>query len=149
MLRTSLALVFLALCALSIAALNCSATGDDDGTGGAGTSSSGTGAFNTGGGFGTGGGGGFNAEKCGESTYGNEVPGSLLVVLDKSGSMSEPPDGGSTSKWSSTVAAINTMVMSASPTLEMGLLAFPEGDFDDFALTGCLLNPAGPNCPAI
>ncbi|MBW2458356.1 MAG: VWA domain-containing protein, partial [Deltaproteobacteria bacterium] len=38
---------------------------------------------------------------------------------------------------------------SASPTLEMGLLAFPEGDFDDFALTGCLLNPAGPNCPAI
>ncbi len=149
MLRTTFALLFGGLSALLFAALSCSATGDGDGTGGAGTSSSGTGGFNTGG-FGIGGGdGGFNAEKCGESTFGNEVPGSLLVVLDKSGSMSDPPDGGSASKWSSTVAAINTMVMTASPTLEMGLLAFPEGDFDSFALSGCLMNPAGPNCPAI
>ncbi len=149
MLRPTYALITLVLCALPLTALHCSATGDGDGTGGAGTSSSGTGAFGSGGTFGHGGSGGFSAEKCGESTYGNEVPGSLLIVLDKSGSMSDPPEGGSTTKWSSTVAAINSMVVSASPTLEVGLLAYPEGNFDDFALVGCMMDPNGPNCPAI
>jgi hypothetical protein len=122
MLRITYGLVTLALCAIPLTIFNCSAAGDGDGSGGSGASSSGTGAFGSGGTFGVGGEGGFSADKCGESTFGNEVPGSLLIVLDKSGSMSDPPEGGSTTKWSSTVAAINSMVISASPTLEVGLL---------------------------
>lgn len=91
---------------------------------------------------------------CGMSTFGNEIPGSLLLLLDKSGSMDEAASGNSgPSKWDATVAAVNTMVKDASPSLEVGLLPFPEGKFNSLSMQQCLFPipgvPQPPNCPEI
>jgi hypothetical protein len=74
--------------------------------------------------------GGF--EGCGEATFGNEIPGSLLIILDTSGSMSD------NNKYGATESAINAMITGATPTTEMGLLGYPEGNFNDAQLTTCL-----------
>jgi hypothetical protein len=130
---------------LVLAIVACSATGSElEGN------SQGTGAtMGFGGGVGVGGSGAssFNGEECGKATYGNEVPGSLLVVMDKSGSMSDSA-GGST-KYNATAQALGAMMAAASDSTEMGLLAYPEGNFDDAALAGCLINPQGVGCAAI
>jgi Mg-chelatase subunit ChlD len=140
----------------AVAAAACSAAsgselGDDDqgasqGSGAAhGSSASGTAAFDGGGGKGDD--ASFDGEQCGSSTVANQVPGTLLVVLDKSGSMSEAPGGGAgPSKWQSTVAALGVMIQSASPSLEVGLLPFPAGKFNFAQLNNCLLNPSAPGC---
>ncbi len=136
---------------LLLAALifDCSATTGSELEDGSGNNGSGaaTGTTNLGGGLGQGGEAGFNGQECGKSTFGNEVPGSLLLVLDRSGSMDE--EAGGQTKWAGTKTAINAMTSAASPELEMGLLPFPLGNFDSGALLGCLLNPQAPNCAAI
>ncbi len=128
--------------ALAVAA--CSATSntvDDDG---AGAGSSGTSNDSSSGALGTGG-GPDNWDGCGEASYGNEVPGTILIVLDRSGSMSDD------NKWGATVAAINSMITSAAGDMNIGLLPFPLGAYKDQALLPlCMLNPASnPNCPQI
>jgi hypothetical protein len=135
-------------CGLALAA-GCSASSDENGSSSSssGSQSSGT-SSGQGGSFGSGGSGSFNGEQCGKSTFGNQVPGSLLLILDRSGSMND--DGGF--KWSGTVAAINQMVNGADPATEIGLLAYPAGNFDSTGLIGCLPplgDPAAGNCPAI
>lgn len=142
-------LALLSTAALAAAATGaCSATNDVDnddgssdgaGNGGPGSSSSG--------GLETPDGGSFGGESCGSSVFGNKVPASILVVLDKSGSMSggdDEPD-----KWGPTVQALNTMTNAADPALGMGLLPFPAGNFDDSALVACSLNPSTPQCAAL
>jgi len=56
-----------------------------------------------------------------KETLGKRVPASILIVLDRSGSMS---DAG---KWSAATSAINQMLVTANPELEMGFSRFPEG----------------------
>lgn len=63
---------------------------------------------------------------CGASTIPTErVPGSLLIVFDKSGSMSESSGGGT--RWSRSVSAINNALTSMSDEMSAGLLLFPSG----------------------
>jgi hypothetical protein len=135
--------------ALIVALAACSAAGDnsdvDDDGAGAGSANG-----NTSGGSGlssASGAGGFDG--CGETSYGNEVPGTLLVVLDRSGSMSDAAGG--TTKWDATVAAINSMITGATGDMNIGLLSFPLGAYkDDALLPFCMLDPASnPNCPQI
>ena len=68
------------------------------------------------------------ANACGLSTVPTEqVPGSLLIVFDKSGSM----DGevGSSTKWDLATRAINNVLAGTSDELSAGLMLFPsDGD---------------------
>lgn len=81
---------------------------------------------------------------CAKGQYAaNRVPASLLVLLDRSGSMS---DGG---KWEAAVAAITSMVDKGNDELGVGLLRFPEGKFDDSGLGLCALNPSTAQCKAL
>ena len=89
----------------------------------------------------------FGDANCGASTYANAVPASILVVLDRSGSMAG--GDGQPDKWGPAVSAMNAMMAGASPDLNVGLLPFPAGNFDDSGLVGCTLNPSTPQCAAI
>jgi len=133
------------LIALAAIAASCSAASDEDGdtSGGAGT----PGGGGVGGGFTPGNGGTFGGENCGSSTFGNAVPGSMLVVLDRSGSMSG--GDGQPDKWAPTKSALNAMMGSADPALQMGLLPFPAGHFDSSGIIACGANPSTPECAAI
>jgi hypothetical protein len=79
------------------------------------------------------------------------VPASILIVMDRSGSMSDPATkGGSGSKWDSAVTALDGALDAAADDLEMGIERFPEGKFDDSLLPVCLLqNPLTPQCKAL
>ncbi len=112
------------------------------GSGGGGIGGNGTGGET----IGNGGSTGTITESCGASSFANQVPGSILVVFDKSGSMSG--GSGSPDKWGPSVAAVKTMMSSASPELGMGLLPFPEGKFDDSGLALCF-DPSTPQCAAL
>lgn len=131
----------------------CSATKDNTFTG---TGGGDTGSSSSGGDGGTDididggknqGGGVFDGKNCGATTFGNAVPGSVLVVLDKSGSMSG--GNGDPDKWGPTKTAMSTMMSTASQELRMGLLPFPAGKFDDSGLVGCTFNPNTPQCVAL
>lgn len=139
----TLALTAVAACS---AGTNNNSAGNDGGggSGGSGNGGSGNGGDElVGGSSGT----GTITESCGASTFANQVPGSILVVLDKSGSMAG--GDGQPDKWAPTVSAINTMMAAAGPDLGMGLLPFPEGKFDDSGLVACGLNPSSPQCAAL
>ena len=143
----SSALISILAVATCVSALACSAnkqTTSGGGSGG-GTAGSGQGAGNIGGdNLGGTNNTGTITENCGESSYANQVPGSILVVLDKSGSMSG--GDGAPDKWAPTKDALKLMMGAASPELGMGLLPFPEGKFDDSGLVFCVLNPNTPDC---
>lgn len=66
---------------------------------------------------------------CGAATIPTErVPGQLLLVFDRSGSMDEPPSGDSgPTKWDMAKAAINTAFSRVGDDLSAGLLLFPAG----------------------
>lgn len=70
------------------------------------------------------------ANGCGASTIQTErVPGSLLLVFDRSGSMADPANGDSgPSKWDLAVSAINNVMSSVSDELSAGLILFPSPD---------------------
>ncbi|MEZ4315193.1 MAG: hypothetical protein R3F14_44830 [Polyangiaceae bacterium] len=127
----------------------CSAAGNSPASndGGGGNGGNGTGNdVNVGGNEVVGSGGqtgGTITESCGASTFANQVPGSILVVLDKSGSMSD------SSKWPATVDAIKAMMGLAGGDLGMGLLPFPEGKFDDSGIALCAFDPSSPQCAAL
>ncbi len=62
----------------------------------------------------------------------SRVPGSLLLVFDRSGSMSDTPGGddpmsGDPSKWDLARGAINSVLGSIPDDLSMGLMLFPTG----------------------
>ena len=143
-----------AVCVLAVvtcaAQMACSAGPKPGGNAGDG----GSGAFNAGGSgiggdngtIGNGGQTGTIDNTCGSATIANKASASILVVLDKSGSMA----GGSgvPEKWAPTVSAIKTMMSGSSQDLGMGLLPFPEGKFDDSGLAGCF-DPSTPMCAAL
>jgi von Willebrand factor type A domain-containing protein len=58
-------------------------------------------------------------------------PAEILIVLDRSASMADPPDGqpsGSPSKWSLVVPGVNEVVTSTDSAVSWGLKVFPEGE---------------------
>jgi hypothetical protein len=102
---------------------------------------------NTDGGGGLLGEGGLNGEAggddaaCAAATYtGKKIPASLLILLDRSGSMSK--DG----KWAAAVSALQKALASADNDLPVGLLFFPEGKW---SLGGCALTPNDPACASV
>ena len=152
-LRSSVGLSLLAAASL-FSGVACEATGEtpagSGGNGGAGANAGAAGGNGGNGGEQLVGGGnttGTITESCGSSTFANQVPGSILVVLDKSGSMSG--GDGQPDKWGPSVDALKVMMNSASPELGMGLLPFPEGKFDDSGIVGCAFDPNTPACQAI
>ncbi len=67
------------------------------------------------------------ANACGAATIETEqIPGSLLILFDKSGSMDDEVSGGR-SKWDLATESINTVLGSVSDELSVGLLLFPSG----------------------
>jgi von Willebrand factor type A domain len=57
-------------------------------------------------------------------------PAEILLVLDRSASMNDPPDGapsGTGSKWSLVVPGVDQVVMATSVSVSWGLKVFPEG----------------------
>jgi len=69
---------------------------------------------------------------CGAATIPTErVPGSLILVFDRSGSMDEPASGDSgPTKWGLATTAINNALAGVSDELSMGLMLFPGSDGD-------------------
>jgi hypothetical protein len=140
--------------ALLMIAAACSASTKSKLDPGETSGSNGAGAGSTGPGLGVGGSGsGSTASgemQCGKSTVGNQIPGALLLLLDRSGSMGDPADGKSgQTKYDAMQVAVSQMVKLAKPTLEVGLLPFPKGDYDSTASAGCFINPSAPGCAAI
>ncbi len=141
-------IALLALLSTACGATNTTPTGGEGGDGG-------SGAGNIGGNGGNGGetliGGGNTtgtiSQSCGSSEYANQVPGSVLVVFDKSGSMSG--GDGQPDKWAPSVDALKFMMQNASPALGMGILPFPEGKFDDSQLAFCGFDPSSAQCAAL
>jgi von Willebrand factor type A domain len=62
-------------------------------------------------------------------------PAEILIVLDRSASMLDPPDGAtaSTSKWDLVVPAVKQVVADTSATVSWGLKTFPEGQGSECA----------------
>lgn len=121
----------------------CSAASGGDisgGTGGASTAGDGgIGGADFDGGTGT----GLGDAACGKSTYVNQLPGSVLLVFDRSLSMLA--GDGIPERWGPSIAAIQATMDAASPDLRMGLLPFPEGLFPYDQIGICAQNPA-PSC---
>ncbi len=66
---------------------------------------------------------------CGTSPYGAaRVPANVLVVLDKSGSMTEVPDGFGSDKWSSLKQSLSDALQSVEDEVSFGLHLFPYPD---------------------
>jgi hypothetical protein len=110
---------------------NSVGSGADGGTGN--TGSGGIGAV--GGSSGVGGsiivddGGGDEPLDCGGETFPLvRKPAKILLVLDRSGSMKDPPDGSSsaTPKWDLTVPAVNEVITNTNAQVAWGLKTFPE-----------------------
>ncbi len=72
------------------------------------------------------------ANACGSSTIPTtRVPGSLMIVFDRSGSMRDTPDGGDASstdpsKWDLATGVIDSVLSSVSDELSAGLMLFPS-----------------------
>ena len=69
---------------------------------------------------------------CGSTTVPTErVPGSLLLVFDRSGSMDSNASGGGGTKWALATSAINRALAGVSDDLNIGLMLFPYGETDE------------------
>jgi hypothetical protein len=78
-------------------------------------------------------------DKCGEHRFDLErKPAELLLVLDRSASMKDAPDGAndSTPKWDLVVPAVNQVIQTTDTTISWGLKVFPEGDGEECVATG-------------
>lgn len=66
----------------------------------------------------------------------------LMIVMDRSGSTSD------LERFQAAQAAILQFVSEANPSLQVGLMRFPEGDFDDSKIASCIFLMT-PECQAI
>jgi hypothetical protein len=76
-------------------------------------------------------GGGIDDMECGRESF--ELvrkPAKILLVLDRSGSMKDPPDGStdSSTKWDLVVPAVNQAITETDADVAWGLKVFPEGE---------------------
>jgi Mg-chelatase subunit ChlD len=85
----------------------------------------------------------FNEPECGEHHFNLErKPAELLLVLDRSGSMQDAPDGASaaTTKWDLVVPAINQVITATDTTISWGMKVFPEGSGEECDAAGVTSN---------
>ncbi|HEX3855003.1 MAG TPA: vWA domain-containing protein, partial [Polyangiaceae bacterium] len=75
---------------------------------------------------------GIIGDQCANQSFDlQRKPAEVLIVLDRSASMEDPPDGapsGTGSKWSLVVPGVNQVVMATDSSVSWGLKVFPEGD---------------------
>jgi hypothetical protein len=106
------------------------------------TTSTGAGGNNggtAGSGIGIGGAGPRDADNCGELHFVAErKPAEVMLVLDRSGSMKDPPTGAATSttKWDLVVPGINEVIRGTDASVFWGLKSFPEGSGSECVATG-------------
>ena len=129
--------------------------GTSTGTSGSGTSGTGNGASGSAGGIGTNTGNGMEID-CGRKMFDvHPKPAEILIVLDRSGSMQDPPDGATTpdSKWSLVVPSVNQVVTDTNATVFWGLKTFPEGSGNECAASSVTsridVNIAATNASAV
>jgi hypothetical protein len=81
----------------------------------------------------TGTGGAYEEPNCGEERWYQEVsPAEVLLVLDRSASMQDPPsDDDDVSKWELTVPAVNEVILGTNSDVHWGLKTFPESQDTD------------------
>jgi hypothetical protein len=127
----------------------CSAPSSDDGEpghpgAGTGNGAGGSSSSAGGSGFPASGAGNQLAIDAGDGTDAGEVkngtcatqdfalsskPAQILLLLDRSGSMLDPPDGSSgSSKWDLVVPGVNEVIMATDASVSWGLKLFPEGE---------------------
>ena len=85
--------------------------------------------------------GGADAPECGGETFPLErKPAKVLLVLDRSGSMEDPPDGASasTTKWDLVVPSLNQVISQTDAQIPWGLKTFPEGDVEYCTVTDAI-----------
>src|SRR5215471_6471464 len=122
--------------------------------GGARSGNPGTGGL---GGHGISTGGGGNGEfgdapTCGQHTYGTQnLPGNVLIVQDKSGSMANDFNDqmgctGAMCKWPSMTTALNNVVMNTQGTVNWGITFFPTGN--NGGNNNCTVTTTGAIAPA-
>ncbi|HEY2900559.1 MAG TPA: VWA domain-containing protein [Polyangia bacterium] len=126
-----------------LSTLGCSSSGiKSPGNGGTGGNAGSGGTTGTGGAFVDDGGAAdvapfTDGETCGVQKFGlATVPPDLLIVLDKSGSMTDTPDGmmcdsgscGPMSKWAEITAAINQVVAATEASIRWGVEFFPDDE---------------------
>lgn len=73
-------------------------------------------------------------QNCGLTSFAVERrPTDVLLVLDRSGSMREPPEGGpeTLTKWDLTVPALHQVVLETDAAVSWGMKLFPEGEDND------------------
>lgn len=144
--RSSIALLSGLLAAATVA--GCTAGVNSSSTGAAGNGGSGTGAAGTTGGGGRGGSatagttgfGGFNiagttgtgGANCGLQSFDLErKPAEILLLLDRSASMKDPPDvtpAVTTPKWDLIIPAVKQVIMDTNMSVHWGFKVFPEGE---------------------
>jgi hypothetical protein len=79
---------------------------------------------------------------CGGTTLGATLKTvNVLLVIDKSGSMTDQPEGFDENKWDSVVAALDQVLNDVAPVLNLGLLMYPYSTLVDIPLESC-----GDNC---
>lgn len=101
--------------------------------------------------------GGGDSSNCGLQYFDVERrPADVLLVLDRSASMQDAPDGAtaSTSKWDLTVPALNQVVTETNAGVAWGMKLFPEGQDTDSCspatITDTIHVPiAASNAPAV
>lgn len=77
--------------------------------------------------IGTGTGGSGGQSSCGLQTYERERnPTEILLVLDRSASMQDPPGGGTEPKWDLTIPAVIGVVNATNAGISWGLKLYPE-----------------------
>lgn len=135
-----LALVSLAACSANDPGGGARATGGtSSSTGGSLSVTTGGTASSTGGAAGTAGSGVSiptagstgEGENCGLQTFPLvRVPADILLVLDRSASMQDPPDGATdaTEKWDLVVPALTEVINSTNETVAWGMKSYPEGE---------------------
>jgi hypothetical protein len=109
-------------------------TGTGSGGSPAGTAGTGApaGSAGTNGAAGTVGAGGGGGRTCGLQMFSLErKPAEVLLLLDRSASMQDPPDSTTTTpKWDLVLAAVKQVVMDTNMAVSWGLKVFPEGTGD-------------------
>jgi hypothetical protein len=123
----------------------CSSAGDSGTRPGGGSTTGGqttTGGLSSGIGIGTGSGAGGGAsiisgadneagaaDNCGHKEFNvMRKPAEVLLLLDRSASMEDPPQGGTGSKWSVVVPGLSEVINQTNGEVSWGLKTFPEGE---------------------
>lgn len=79
--------------------------------------------------------GGSGADCGGQTVNAEPIQVNLLLVIDRSGSMTDTPDGFDDDKWTTMVGSLNTALDGIAGTMSVGIQFFPDADADD--ASGC------------